>query len=104
MEKIYLVMIWNGTIIFLVLLYFRDYEQLPELDTYDLSQIDDEEYDEIDPQAKLLAEKEIKKIRKNEMRGTNLEKRQRELLYGDYKFNFINYIYIRKFRYYIRII
>lgn len=82
--KICLVTIWKSLNNCFIYWHFydRDYENLPELDTYDYSQIDDNDYDEIDPAARLEAEKEIKKIRKTEMRGTNLERRQNELLYG----------------------
>ena len=39
----------------------RDYQSIPRLDTYDAGNLDEGDYDTIDPAARVAAERELKK-------------------------------------------
>ena len=41
--------------------YYRDYQSIPRLDTYDPEHLDTEEYDTIEPETRVAAEKAMRK-------------------------------------------
>lgn len=41
--------------------YYRDYQSIPRLDTYDQEHLDEGAYDTIDPEARVTAEKTMRK-------------------------------------------
>ena len=63
------------------MIHFREYRAIPELDVYDQDQLDEAEYDTMDPEARARAEKVIRRREKQEALASG---RQRPgLFYGN---------------------
>lgn len=67
-----------------MILYYRDYQPIPELDRYAREGLDDDDYDSMDPEARVAAERAMRKRDREE--GLAQGRMRPDLLYGTASF------------------